>query len=731
MADHDETMSKLSPGARNLLQMAEGLCLKYDHETITCRHLLQLLLERHGPMAEDLCPGLKADAKLREVTDQLTRGETGTPVESTLIAAEAVKKAEARGKSVAYERDLAAVILEANGLVAVTQTATTSQTATAKDRRSRKPSAKKGRWLPDVPLDPDSPLWQFGRDLTLEAQDGKLPPLVGREEETDLLIETLCRRTKRNPALVGPAGVGKTAIVEGLAQRIVAGDVPEPLRHRRIVALQASLLIAGAGTFGEIEKRMKAILAEAIQEGVLLFIDEVHSLMGAGGREGATDLASQLKPVLARGEIACIAATTDDEYRRFIERDEALERRFQPVRIQEPSAEETLQVLLRLRTDLTTIHKIEVPDEVLQWLVTFAETHMRNRHFPDKGVDLLEQVVAHALAHREPKVTQEIAEQVARRIVGLPIAAGERLGKLRERLETSGLLGEEDREDLLDRLAVTLRGLDLRQQRPNAVILLVDEAADHLFLLAEALAEALMGGVERVVDQDLGPMVNDEDKTLLIGSPPAYVGYQDHRPLHDVAQTPWCVLCLPNVDLCHPSIREIVTGMLADGYVTDSAGKRIFLSDTVVLLTAHFNLEHQGKTFGFGSGKPQEVDLHDAAQQALGHELVAQCDLLASRVIGDGDGLRQWVRGSLLADLSERYDQHGLCVQWHESLLDWILGVVDRAKDQREWEQELERRLTPLLMEHLDCLQEGERQSLLVRCEAGQPCVVVQETGRE
>lgn len=409
MADHDETMSKLSPGTRTLLQLAEGLRVKYDHEAVTCRHLLQLLLERHGPMAEDLCPGLKAGPKLREVTDQLTRGEAGTPVESALIAAEAVKKAEARGKSVAYERDLAAVILEANGLVVVTQTATTSQTATSKQRRSRKPSAKKDKWLPDFPLDPAAALWQFGRDLTLEACDGKLPPLVGREEEIDLLIETLCRRTKRNPALVGPAGVGKTAIVEGLAQRIVAGDVPDPLRHRRIVALQASLLIAGAGTYGEIEKRMKAILAEAKQEGVLLFIDEVHSLMGAGGREGATDLASQLKPVLARGEIACIAATTDDEYRRFIERDEALERRFQPVRIQEPSAEETLQVLLRLRTDLTAAHKIEVPDEVLHWLVTFAETHMRNRHFPDKGVDLLEQVVAHALAHQKPQVTHEIA----------------------------------------------------------------------------------------------------------------------------------------------------------------------------------------------------------------------------------------------------------------------------------------------------------------------------------
>ncbi|HHU87454.1 MAG: AAA family ATPase [Pelotomaculaceae bacterium] len=234
----------------------------------------------------------------------------------------------------------------------------------------------------------------------MEACKGKLRRLVGREEEIQLIIETLCRRTKRNPILVGPAGSGKTAIIEGLANKIVLGKVPKELRNVFVYELQPSVLVAMAAEDGGLEKVIKEMLAEASQPDVILFFDEVHTIIGSGGLPGTTDIASMLKPPLARGDIACIAATTEDEYYRFIEPDPALARRFQPIRVQELSAEETLQVVSSLRDELRISRKVRVSDYVLRWLVYFAQQFIKNRHFPDKAVDLLE--------HGE--ITAEIAE---------------------------------------------------------------------------------------------------------------------------------------------------------------------------------------------------------------------------------------------------------------------------------------------------------------------------------
>jgi ATP-dependent Clp protease ATP-binding subunit ClpC len=560
----------------------------------------------------------------------------------------------------------------------------------------------------------------FGRDLTRAAQEGKLSPLVGREPELQLVIETLLRRTKRNPVLVGPAGVGKTAIVEGLAQWITAGRVPELLRGVRLIALQPSALVAGASMTGELESRMQSILAEASQEGIILFIDEVHSLIGAGGRTGTGDLASQLKPALARGDLACIAATTDEEYRRFIEPDGALERRFQPVRIEEPTLEQTLQVLDKVGEELARLRKVEIPRGVITYLVHFADQYLRNRQFPDKGVDLLEQCVAHALAQNRRVVDRADVEAVAQRTVGMPLALSERLGDLAACLAERGLLTPADIETLVNHLQVTLPSLDLRPVRPDAVVLLTGPAAANSIRLAETIAAVLFGSDRRVVPIDFGRFANPADLSLLVGAPPGYVGYSDVLPMHRVADLGWCVLLATNLHGCHPQVREVLTQALASGCLTESRGRRIYLSNAIVLLTADLGAE-AARLSSLGNVRDGEAVVRQAAGRLLGEALIAQCTLI---VTANGQAAvpdqRRWLQDHLAAELSTRYRLRGIDLRWEESVVDWLLAQGGADASPGDLERLVDDRLSPLLVRSLDRYGGQETQSILIKIDGNQ-----------
>ena len=562
-------------------------------------------------------------------------------------------------------------------------------------------------------------LEQFGRDLTREAQDGKLTPVVGRQDEVQLVIETLCRRTKRNPVLVGPAGVGKTAIVEGLAQRVVRGEVPAPLAGARVLALLPSLLVAGAGVVGELQTRMKGILAEASQDGVILFIDEVHSVIGAGGRPGSDDIASLLKPALARGDLACIAATTDDEYRRFIEPDAALERRFQPVRVQELTPDQTIEVVKIHRDVLARLRGVAVSDDVLRWLVDFAQQYLRNRYFPDKAVDLVEQCVANAVTEGKTIVDEATAKTVAERMIGMPLALDDRLKTLTDRLSERALLGEDDIQTLVNRLQVTMRGMDVRPSRPNAVVLLTGDAASESEMLSHIVAKALFGSATREIVMDLNRCVHPADVTMLIGAPPGYVGYEDAVPLHRLAQTPWSVLRFEHVDACHPQVRDVVTQAIAEGALTDGRGRRLYLSDTVVLMTAGVEVRTT-HPIGFRRGDaapepPAKVDV----TAGLGEALAAQVDLVCTDVLQTDATRRRWIEDSLLADLSDRYRKHGVNLKWDESFIGWLLDRHGASANQRDWERVMDVSLGPLLMPYVPGASVGKPASLLITCENG------------
>ena len=647
----------LSHGARRVAERALEHQAKRQHSKLGVNHWLMALLERHGSMAEALAEGLEPAIARQQTRRRLDEGSIG----DVLGLDEAVKRtAEASGGKVAGERDLASTILAAAGYRVRDQPV---YDAGVSAERTRTPAAGGATPVLD----------EFGVDLTLAAREGKLPPIVGRENEIRQVCTTLLRRTKRNPALIGPAGTGKTAIVEGLAQRVVAGQVPEALKGIRIVALQPSSLVAGAKFAGQLEERVKAVLSEAEQEAVVLFIDELHSIVGSGGLVGTTDIGAQLKPALARG-VSCIGATTDDEYRRFIERDRAMERRFRPITVEEMSPADTLMVLDAHRDLLRELRGVEVPDKVLHWLLGFCEDVLRNRVFPDKAVDLLEQCVATAVMNDESEVDLSRAQAVAQEMVGMPIDLGERLAALALRLAEASLLDADESDELIDRIGITMRGLDLHPGRPNAVILLADQAAEAAEELAEAIAETLLGDPRRVVEFDFGQLDRAEDVNSLLGAPPAYIGFGDHLPLHDLARMPWSVLVCKNIDGCHPQVREVLTQALADGFVTERGGKRVYLSDAVVILSAPSE-EAARRPPGFhlpGAPGPDAVNTASSLEQVLGSRLLEQVDLVSTKGLASADAPAAWIQRSLLTGLAEQYREMGLTLTWDPSFVSWV-----------------------------------------------------------
>lgn len=566
----------------------------------------------------------------------------------------------------------------------------------------------------DLPTRPKIPaLLQFGRDLTREAAQGKLQPVVGRDHEIDLMMETLCRRYMRNPSLVGPAGVGKTAIVEGFAQRVVRGDVPEILKGVTVVLLQPTLIVSGSGQTGVIEKRMSDLIGDASQEGIILFIDELHTIIGAGGDAGTADIASMMKPVLARGDIACIAATTDDEYRRFIEQDPALERRFFKIPVHEMSHPQAYEVLEAQRDELLRLRGVFVGDDVLHRLMDYAEKFMRNKAFPDKAVNLLEQCVANALTRGDKEVDLSEADTVVQRMIGMPLDLESRLNKIKGQLAECSHLNEKTIEAMVNRLQVTMRGLDVRAARPNAVMLLADTAAERAGDVASCLSSALFETPERVVKIDMGRLQTPGDASLLLGSPPGYVGYGETLPIHRIKQFPWTIVLFENVDTCAPQYQQLLAQALSDGFFVDGQNRKIYLSDIVAILTARGVRSSEMRSVGFGVDEQQSPDIRSVLRKHLDTALVDMIDLAVSEMSDDAkrDGNADHRR--ILADLVERYQKYGIQLNCDQSLYTWLenASTCERCLD---WERHIDESLSPIILEQMKELQ-GKNQAFIVR----------------
>jgi ATP-dependent Clp protease ATP-binding subunit ClpC len=531
---------------------------------------------------------------------------------------------------------------------------------------------------------------EFSRDLTEMAREGKLDPVIGRAEEVETTIEILSRRTKNNPVLIGDPGVGKTAIVEGLAQRIVNGEVPETLSGKRVLALDLSGLVAGTQYRGQFEERLKKVIDEIREssEDQLVFIDELHTVVGAGAAEGSMDASNMLKPALARGELHCIGATTIDEYRKNIEKDAALERRFQPVLVGEPSVDDTIEILRGLKDRYEAHHRVKITDESLVAAAELSDRYVTDRFLPDKAIDLMDQAAARVRlrsktkpqdtrvleddikrlkrekdqaiaaedfekaqdlkggiqelqdrlgafkAARQPvaEVTAEDIAEVVSRATGIPVSQlteeeRERLLRLEHQLHER-VVGQEEAVDAVAEAIRRARAGLSDPNRPIGSFLFLGPTGVGKTELARTLAEALFGEEAAMVRIDMSEFQERHTVSRLVGAPPGYVGYEEAGQLtENVRRRPYSVLLLDEIEKAHPDVFNILLQILDDGRLTDAQGRTVDFKNAVIIMTSNMGAERiQAHARRDESFEELKEDMEQILKRSLRPEFINRID---------------------------------------------------------------------------------------------------------
>ena len=435
---------------------------------------------------------------------------------------------------------------------------------------------------------------QYSRDLTLLAANRRMDPVVGRENEISRVIQILSRRSKNNPILVGEPGVGKTAVAEALAWRVACGDVPAELQNRRIVSLDIASMLAGTKYRGDFEDRVKCVLREVARAGdVIIFIDEIHTIVGAGSAEGALDAANILKPALSRGEIQVIGATTPDEYRKYIEKDAALERRFQPVNVPEPDAATCEAMLYALLPKLEAHHGLAIADAAVRAAIRLSGRYICDRYLPDKAVDLLDEASAAVrLSGDSRAVTEGDVAAVVSDWTGVPVAAiteseADRLMKLESVLHRR-VIGQDEAVAAVAKAIRRARAGLSDPERPIGSFLFLGPTGVGKTELCRALAEAVYGDENALIRFDMSEYMEKHAVSKLIGSPPGYVGYGEGGQLTErVRRAPWSLVLFDEIEKAHPDVYNLLLQIMDDGRLTDSAGRRADFRSTIVVMTSN------------------------------------------------------------------------------------------------------------------------------------------------
>ena len=434
---------------------------------------------------------------------------------------------------------------------------------------------------------------QYSRDLTLLAASGSFDPVIGRDEEIRRSVQILSRRSKNNPVLIGEPGVGKTAVAEGIAAYIAGSDAPDSMAGKRLVALDLPALLAGTKYRGDFEERVKAVLKDVKKAGdVILFIDEMHTMIGAGSAEGAIDAANILKPALGRGEVQIIGATTPEEYRRHIEKDAALERRFQPVKIAEPSRGDSLKMLGAVRQGLEKHHGVKISDAALTAAVDLSARYINDRFLPDKAIDLADEAAAHIRVSGGGLVTAEDIAAVVSLWTGIPVAnlSADETKRLRnmESILHRRVIGQNEAVTAVSR-AIRRGRVGLSDpDRPIGSFLFLGPTGVGKTELCRALAEAVFGESEAMIRLDMSEYMEKHAVSKLIGSPPGYVGYEDGGQLTErVRRKPWSVVLFDEIEKAHEDVWGILLQIMDDGRLTDSAGRVVSFRNTIIVMTSN------------------------------------------------------------------------------------------------------------------------------------------------
>ena len=571
-------------------------------------------------------------------------------------------------------------------------------------------------------------------NLSQRARDGKLDAVVGREEEIERVIQILNRRQKNNPCLIGEPGVGKTAIAEGLAQRIVAGEVPFKLRSKEVYLLDLTALVAGTQFRGQFESRMKGLIEEIRKLGnVILVIDEVHNIVGAGDAEGSMNAANILKPALSRGEIQVIGATTFTEYRKHIEKDTALERRFQPVTVNEPNMEDTLKILKGIAHYYEQYHGVKIPEGILRQAVLLSERYITDRFLPDKAIDLIDEACSDLNLHdkninRRMELRREIEDYGKERelLQGAEEPDFERLAELKSlemkaQNELDALCAQGDPQLTMDNLARVIelwtkipasriredefRRLSELDKRLKEHIVGQDEAIEavaaairrnrvgispkhkpvsFIFVgptgvgkteLVKQLAQDLFNSPDALIRLDMSEFMEKHSVSRIVGSPPGYVGYDEAGQLTEkIRRKPYAVILFDEIEKAHPDVMNVLLQILDDGEVTDSHGRKVNFENTVIVMTSNAGSERKEGTVGFGHTMNEQN--RDRAMKALGEFLRPEFLNRVDEVICFNRLDEQNFAGIariMLAELQQSLEDKGLHFTWDEDVEDYLV----------------------------------------------------------
>ena len=497
-----------------------------------------------------------------------------------------------------------------------------------------------------------SALDKYGRDLTAQARNGELDPVVGRHVEIERVIQILSRRKKNNPILIGEPGVGKSAIVEGLALRIVSGEIPA-LEGKRIVSLDIASMVAGTTYRGQFEERMKVILNELRKHPeVILFIDEIHTIIGAGNAQGSLDAANILKPALARGEVQCVGATTTAEYGKSIEKDGALERRFQKVMVQPTTIDETFAILSRLSEAYGAFHHVQYTEQALRACVQLTDRYVTDRAFPDKAIDAMDEAGAYKHDHTPvapaaddadtakpmPQVTEADIAYIVSQMSGVPVqrvakAEGEQLRQMGAVLNRR-VVGQETAVNAVVK-AIQRSRMGLRDPRkPIGTFFFLGPTGVGKTHLAQCLAEEMFGNRDAIIRFDMSEYMEKHTVSLLVGAPPGYVAHEDGGKLTEaVRRKPYSIVLFDEIEKAHPDIFNVLLQVMDEGRLTDRQGHVVDFKNTIIILTSNVGtrqLSEFGGGIGFGADnlddKSSERTLMKALQRTFPPEFVNRLD---------------------------------------------------------------------------------------------------------
>ena len=661
-------MERFTQRARRVLSLAHQEAERMRHNYIGTEHLLLGLIREEGGVAGRVLRELGLDAdRVQEMVERLTgpgsyKGDKLDLSPGTQQVLEfAVEEARRMGHHyigtehlllglVRYGEGIALDVLRKQGVTAeqirrqtrrVLQESSATQRTSSPEQKPAKPEQAK----PKTPM-----VDQLATDLTLMAEEGKLDPVIGRQMEIERVIQILARRKKNNPALIGEPGVGKTAIVEGLAQRIMDGDVPAPLLDKRVLQLDVGSLVAGTMYRGQFEERLKRVIEELKASGAILFIDEVHMLVGAGAAGSSVDAANILKPALSRGELQVIGATTLNEYRKHIESDAALERRFQPIIVEEPSVEETIDILRGVRSAYEEHHRLTISDEALDAAAHLSARYVTERFLPDKAIDLIDESSSrvrmykspadktakdlmsalremrqnHALAVEDgrhddaqdfmdrqealerqleglrtgwerstsPVVTAEDIAEVVSMWTGVPVMQiaqeeSQRLLQMEDEL-SAHIIGQEEAIQAISKAVRRARAGLKDPRRPIGSFIFLGPTGVGKTELTKALARFLFGSEDALIQLDMSEFMERHTVSRLVGAPPGYVGYEEAGQLTEaLRRRPYSIVVFDEIEKAHPEAHNMLLQIMEEGHLSDARGRKVDFRNAIIVMTTN------------------------------------------------------------------------------------------------------------------------------------------------